>query len=149
MVQVWDSEHWGTSGFNGSTVSVGNFPYVFVPKNYRRKATGIITNNEPSVAWRAPNHPQACAITQTAYDDLAAKMQADSLDIFVRNLQNIDTAEKASVYAEQMRIAADLIDWRQHWHPHGKRPAKGIDRRRTGDRHSQMGRGPPTVPTVC
>ncbi len=125
VVQVWDSHHWGTTGFNGSTVSVGNFPYVFNPKNYRRKATGIITDNEPSVAWRAPNHPQACALTQTAYDDLAAKMQADSLDIFLRNLQNIDSPDKASVYAEELRIAADLIGWRKHWHPHGKGPKNG------------------------
>lgn len=125
VVQVWDSHHWGTSGFNGSTVSVGNFPYVFRPKNWRRRATGIITDNEPSVAWRAPNHPQACAITQTAYDDLAAKMQADSLDIFLRNLENIDSPEKALVYAEQLRIAADLIDWRQHWHLHGKGKRRG------------------------
>ena len=120
IVQVWDSQHWGTSGFDGKTVAVTNFPYVFTPKNFRRKATGIITDNEPSVAWRAPNHPQACALTQTAYDDLAAKMQADSLDIFLRNLENIDSPEKAAVYAEELRIAADLIDWRQHWHPHGK-----------------------------
>ncbi len=125
VVRVWDSHHWGTSGFNGSTVSVGNFPYVFHPKNIRRKATGIITNNEPSVAWRAPNHPQACAITQTAYDDLAAQMQADSLDIFLRNLQNIDSPEKAHVYAEQLRMAADLIDWSKHWHPHGKSTKRG------------------------
>jgi xanthine dehydrogenase YagR molybdenum-binding subunit len=125
VVQVWDSHHWGTSGFNGSTVSVGNFPYVYRPKNYRRKATGIITDNEPSVAWRAPNHPQACALTQTAYDDLAAAMQADSLDIFLRNLENIDSPEKANVYAEQMRIAADLISWREHWHPHGKGKVRG------------------------
>ncbi|MCA9126693.1 MAG: xanthine dehydrogenase family protein molybdopterin-binding subunit [Planctomycetales bacterium] len=125
VVQVWDSEHWGTSGFNGSTVSVSNFPYVFNPKNYRRKATGIETDNEPSVAWRAPNHPQACALTQTAYDDLAAKMQADSLDIFLRNLQNIDSPEKAPVYAEQLRMAADLINWSRHWHPHGKGQKRG------------------------
>ncbi|MEZ6062528.1 MAG: xanthine dehydrogenase family protein molybdopterin-binding subunit [Planctomycetaceae bacterium] len=125
VVQVWDSQHWGTSGYDGSTVSVGNFPYVFKPKNIRRKATGIITNNEPAVAWRAPNHPQACALTHTAFDDLAAKMQADSLDIFLRNLQNIDSPDKAPVYAEQLRIAADLIDWREHWHPHGKGPKHG------------------------
>ncbi|MEO2016890.1 MAG: xanthine dehydrogenase family protein molybdopterin-binding subunit [Fuerstiella sp.] len=125
VVQVWDSHHWGTSGFNGSTVSVGNFPYVFKPKNWRRRATGIITNNEPSVAWRAPNHPQACAITQTAYDDLAAQMQADSLDIFLRNLENIDSPEKSHVYAEQLRIAADLIGWRQNWHLHGKGKRQG------------------------
>lgn len=125
VVQVWDSHHWGTSGFNGSTVSVSTVPYVFRPKNWRRQATGIITDNEPSVAWRAPNHPQACALTQTAYDDLAAKMQADSLDIFLRNLQNIDSPEKAEVYAEQLRIAADLINWRQNWHPHGKATRRG------------------------
>jgi xanthine dehydrogenase YagR molybdenum-binding subunit len=125
VVQVWDSHHWGSSGFNGSTVSVGTIPYVFRPKNFRRKATGIITNNEPSVAWRAPNHPQACAISQTAYDDLAAKMGADSLDIYMRNLHNIDSAEKADVYAEQLRIGADLIDWRKHWHPHGKGKKQG------------------------
>jgi xanthine dehydrogenase YagR molybdenum-binding subunit len=125
VVQIWDSHHWGTTGFNGRTVSVSNFPYVFRPKNYRRKATGIITDNEQSVAWRAPNHPQACAITQTAYDDLAAKMQADSLDIFLRNLENIDSPEKATVYAEQMRIAADLIGWRKHWHLHGKGKKRG------------------------
>ena len=125
VVRIWDSHHWGTSGFNGSTVSVGNFPYVFRPKNWRRRATGIITNNEPSAAWRAPNHPQACAITQTAYDDLAAKMGADSLDIFLRNLENIDSPEKAAVYAEQMRIAADLIGWRQHWHRHGQGTKRG------------------------
>ena len=125
VVQVWDSHHWGTSGFNGSTVSVGTVPYVYVPKNYRRKATGIITDNEPSVAWRAPNHPQACALCQTAYDDLAAKMQADSLDIFLRNLANIDTAEKADLYAQQLRIGADLIGWREHWHLHGQGTRRG------------------------
>ena len=125
VVQVWDSHHWGTSGFNGSTIGVTNFPYVFHPKNVRRRATGIITNNEPSVAWRAPNHPQACAITQTAYDDLAAKMGVDSFDIFMRNLENIDIPEKASLYAEEMRIAAELIGWSNHWHPHGKGNKRG------------------------
>ena len=48
----------------------------------------------------------------------AAKMGADSLDIFLRNLDNIgQPAEKAALYAEQLRIAADLIDWRANWHP--------------------------------
>ena len=125
IVQVWDSHHWGTTGFNGSTVSQRVVPYVYRPKNFRRKVTGIVTNNEPSAAWRAPNHPQGCAITQTAYDDLAHKMGADSLDIFLRNLANIDEPEKASLYAEELRIAADLIEWRKHWHPHAKGAARG------------------------
>jgi xanthine dehydrogenase YagR molybdenum-binding subunit len=53
VVQVWDSQHWGTTGFNGSTVAVNTVPYVFRPKNNRRFVTGIVTNNEPVVAWRA------------------------------------------------------------------------------------------------
>jgi len=125
VVQVWDSHHWGTTGHNGSTVSVNTVPYVFRPKNNRRKATGIRTNNTPSVAWRAPNHPQACALTQTAFDDLAAKMGADSLDIFTRNLANISAQQKADVYREELAIAAQLIDWRAKWHPHGKGPSAG------------------------
>jgi xanthine dehydrogenase YagR molybdenum-binding subunit len=125
VVQVWDSTHWGTTGHNGNTVSVGNVPYVFMPPNNRRVATGITTNNEPSVAWRAPNHPQACALTQTAYDDLAAKMGANSLDIFTKNLQNISNKDMAKLYADELKRAAELIDWKAKWHPHGKGPKQG------------------------
>jgi xanthine dehydrogenase YagR molybdenum-binding subunit len=125
VVQVWDSHHWGSTGYNGSTVSVGTIPYVFRPKNNRRRATGIITNNEQSVAWRAPNHPQACAITQTAFDDLAAKMGVSSFDIFMKNLANISSQQTAEVYADELKVAADLIDWKAKWHPHGKGPKSG------------------------
>jgi xanthine dehydrogenase YagR molybdenum-binding subunit len=88
-------------------------------------ATGVVTNNEPSVAWRAPNHPQACALTQTAYDDLAAKMGANSLDIFLRNLANISSSEMAKLYADELKLAAELMDWSAKWHPHGKGPKQG------------------------
>jgi xanthine dehydrogenase YagR molybdenum-binding subunit len=125
VVQVWDSVHWGTTGHNGGAVSVNNVPYVYLPKNNRRVATGVVTNNEPSVAWRAPNHPQACALTQTAYDDLAAKMGANSLDIFLKNLENISSSDKAKLYADELKLAAELIDWSAKWHPHGKGPKQG------------------------
>lgn len=125
VVQVWDSHHWGTTGYNGSTVSVNTIPYVFRPPNNRRLATGIITNNEPSVAWRAPNHPQACAMSQTAYDDLAAKMGISSLEVFNRNLQHLASKGKAGLYADELQIAAELIGWDQHWHPHGKGTRQG------------------------
>lgn len=125
VVQVWDSHHWGTGGFNGGTVGQNNIPYVYRPPNFRRRATGIVTNNEPSVAWRAPNHPQACAISQTAYDDLAAAMGISSLDVFQRNLKNISVADKAELYAEELKIAAERIDWQANWHPHGKGPKQG------------------------
>ncbi len=127
VVQVWDSSHWGTGGFTGGAVAHGVVPYVIVPKNYRRVATNISTNNAQARAWRAPNHPQACAITQTAYDDVAAKMGKDSYDVFLANIKagNVETQQDPAVYIAEMEIAAKLIDWKAKWHPHGKGAARG------------------------
>jgi xanthine dehydrogenase YagR molybdenum-binding subunit len=128
-ITVWDSEHWGTGGATGGAVSQNVVPYVMAPKNYRRNAINIKTNNGPSRAWRAPNHPQACAITQTALDDLAMKMGADSLEIFLKNLGTDDNAlvagAKPSVYKAEMERAAQLMDWKAKWHPHGKGQRRG------------------------
>jgi xanthine dehydrogenase YagR molybdenum-binding subunit len=125
MVQVWDSHHWGTSGTRGGGVAQSVIPYVYQPKNFRRVATGIGTNTASARAWRAPNHPQGCAITQTAYDDLARVMGANSLEIFKKNLQNIASRQTAKIYAEEMDIAARLMDWQNKWHPHGKGEKNG------------------------
>ncbi|MEQ8787627.1 MAG: xanthine dehydrogenase family protein molybdopterin-binding subunit [Pirellulaceae bacterium] len=124
LVHVWDSQQWGTSGDNGGGVSHGVIPYVLVPKNYRRVATGVKTNTARSRAWRAPNHPQACAMSQTAYDDLARIMGKDSYDVFMTNLVNAQGA-KPEVYAEEMKVGAKLIDWKAKWHPHGKGARRG------------------------
>jgi xanthine dehydrogenase YagR molybdenum-binding subunit len=128
-ITVWDSEHWGTGGANPAGVNQAVIPYVFAPKNYRRNAINIKTNNGIYRAWRAPNHPQACAITQTAIDDLAMKMGADSFDIFMKNLGTNDkplvAGAKPSVYKAEMERAAQLMDWKAKWHPHGKGQAKG------------------------
>jgi len=125
VVQVWDSSQWGTSGITGGGVADKVIPYVFEPPNYRRRSTFVTTNADQSRAWRAPNHPQACAMSQTAYDDLAAQMGANSYDIFERNLQHIASRQKAEIYAEEMKIAARLMDWNAKWHAHGKGPRRG------------------------
>ena len=124
LVKVWDSHHWGSAGYTGGGVSHGQIPYVLVPKDYRRLATNIKTNLAQSRAWRAPNHPQACAMTQTALDDLAAKMGKDSLEIFMTNLVNAENG-KGAVYGEQLKVAAQLMDWKAKWHPHGKGKPRG------------------------
>lgn len=123
IVTVWDSHHWGTSGDGGGGVSQAVIPYVFNPPNRRRRQTTIRTNISPARAWRAPNHPQGCAITQVAYDDIAAKLGMDSYDVFKANLAT--TGAKAAVYEDQMKVAAKLMDWKAKWHKHGKGPAKG------------------------
>ena len=124
VVKVWDSQHWGTFGATLGGVDQGVIPYVFNPKNRRRKAIPITTNASPSRAWRAPNHPQGCAMSQTAYDDIAAKLGISSYDVFLRNLPSVAN-EKQDVYKAEMEIAAKLMDWKAKWHPHGKGPVKG------------------------
>jgi CO/xanthine dehydrogenase FAD-binding subunit len=52
-------------------------------------------------------------------------MGISSLELYLRNLNNIDARQTAEVYTEELKLAADLIDWEAQWHPHGKGPRKG------------------------
>lgn len=124
LVTIWDSHHWGAGGGELGAVDPGTIPYVFTPANFRRKATTIRTNTGPSRAWRAPTHPQGCAMSLTAYDDVAAKLGIDSYDVFMRNLSTLPK-DRAQLYAEEMKVAAGLMDWKTKWHPHGKSDAQG------------------------
>jgi len=114
---AWDSHHWGTSGSKGGTVDLRQFPYVFEFDNRNRKATGLVCDTGDNRAWRAPPHPQLCAISHTAIDDVAIKLGMDSYDLFMKNLSK---TPKPEVYAEEMKIGAKLIDWKAKWHPAGK-----------------------------
>lgn len=117
-VIAWDSHHWGTSGIGGGGVAVNLLPYPFEFENRRVRQTGLKCNVGPNKAWRAPPHPQLCAMTQTALDDVAAKLKMDSYDFFMKNLDQTQS-KKAEVYAEEMKIAAREIDWKAKWHPRG------------------------------
>jgi xanthine dehydrogenase YagR molybdenum-binding subunit len=125
LVKVWDSQLWGTAGITpGGNINAQVVPYVFAPKNLRNRQTVVLTNAAPQQAWRAPGHPQACALTQTAYDDLAAKLGMDSYELFLTNLPTVSNG-KADVYRAEMEVAARLMDWKAKWHPHGKGEARG------------------------
>lgn len=114
-ITAWDSHHWGTDGQTGGTINA--VPYVFTPPNRRVQTTGIVTNCGEKQAWRAPNHPQACALTDTAIDDLAAELEMDPYDVF---LQNLDLTWNPDIYAAQMEVAAGLLDWKALWKPRGQ-----------------------------
>ncbi len=130
-VVAWDSHHWGTDGISGGTLRLTGMPYVFDFENRSRRVTGIVTNCGPNRAWRAPHHPQLCSITDTAMDDLAAKLGMDSYDLFMNNLDQV-TNDKSEVYADQMKIGAKLIDWKGKWHAHGKNAGAGSVKRGLG-----------------
>lgn len=120
-IVAWDSHHWGTNGPQGGTVS--QVPYVLEPEHRRVRTTGIVTNCGPARAWRAPNHPQACALTCTAVDDLAAALGMDPYDVFMKNV-NISTGSQLpnppEVYKAEMEIAERLMDWKSKWKGRGK-----------------------------
>ncbi len=112
----WQSESWSTGGPTGG--GMPPIPYVFTEiPNRRMRHIAVSTNVGPQRAWRAPNHPQAAALTMTAITDLAAKLGMDPLDVF---LKNVGLTARGDVYRTELTKAAELMDWKAKWHPPGK-----------------------------
>jgi xanthine dehydrogenase YagR molybdenum-binding subunit len=110
---AWDSLGWGTGG--PSTLNSPPIPYVWEIPNKRTAFVSVRNNIGPARAWRAPNHPQAAALTMTALDDLAAKLNMDPLDFFLKNIDM--TGTRSSYYKEELLLAADMIGWKKLWKP--------------------------------
>ncbi len=119
---AWQSESWGTGGPGGG--GAPPMPYVVNIPNQRKQHTAIATNIGPARAWRAPNHPQGCLITMSAIEDCAAKLNMDPLQLMLKNIAltapSEDTFHRADTYRDELMIAADLIGWKQNWHPRGQ-----------------------------
>jgi xanthine dehydrogenase YagR molybdenum-binding subunit len=119
-IVAWDSHHWGSNGgLKGGTLNLAQYPYVFQFDNVNRKATGLMTNAGPDRAWRAPPHPQLCALTDTAIDDIAAKLGKSAVDVFLANIDKTNEKLQAT-YTAEIKRAAELIGWSKKWHAHGK-----------------------------
>ena len=78
---------------------------------------GIRTNRGGQRGWRAPSHPQGCFITMSALADLAAALKMDELEFFLKNLELHRTVR--DVYREELKIAAELIGYKQKAHLRG------------------------------
>jgi len=119
---AWDSQSWGTGGPGAGAAPP--LPYVWQFPNSRVKHTAVLTNIGPERAWRAPNHPQMCAITMCAVDDLAAKLEMDPYDLFMKNIalagRSTPSFQPPKIYADELQKAAELFDWKKKWHPRGQ-----------------------------
>lgn len=134
---AWEHHSWSTGGPGGG--GMAPLPYVINIPNNRKKHTAVATNTGPQRAWRAPNHPQACWLTFAALDDMAAKLNMDSLDFYLKNI-NL-AGERADLYRRELQKAAELIDWKKKWHPRGD-PTPGHLKRGLGlGFHTWGGRG--------
>jgi xanthine dehydrogenase YagR molybdenum-binding subunit len=76
----------------------------------------VSLNAGPARAWRAPNHPQASFLTCSAFEDLAARLRMDPVDLFLKNL---NLTARPAVYQAQLQKAAELMEWKKRWHQRG------------------------------
>jgi xanthine dehydrogenase YagR molybdenum-binding subunit len=136
-LSAWQSDSWGTGGVGGG--GRPPIPYVLDIPNRRVQHTAISTNVGSSRAWRAPNHPQAALVTMCAFEDLAAKLERDPLDLLLQNVAM--TGVRADIYKEELGIAADLIGWKKAWHPRGDKTAGHVKRGLGLSIHTWGGRG--------
>ncbi|HUI83310.1 MAG TPA: xanthine dehydrogenase family protein molybdopterin-binding subunit [Candidatus Binatia bacterium] len=134
---AWDSRSWGTGGMGGG--GTPPLPYIFEIPNQRKQHVAITTNQGSARAWRAPNHPQAAVITMSAIEDLAAKMNIDPVDFITRNLDM--TGPRAKIYRDELPIAAELMQWKQNWHPRGDKTSGPVKRGLGLSIHTWGGRG--------
>ena len=137
MISAWDSYSWGTGGVGGG--GAPPLPYVWNIANQKKQHTAIATNQGSARAWRAPNHPQACLITNAALEDLAAKLNMDPIEFFQKNIQI--TGPRAENYAEELQIAAELADWKKLWHPRTQLTPGTVKRGLGVSLHTWGGRG--------
>lgn len=114
---TWQSQTWSTGGFGGGGMGAALFPYLFGKvENRRINHTAVSLNAGGARAWRAPNHPQVSFVTCAALEDLAAKLNMDALDFY---LKNVGLTNKPDVYRAQLTKAAELIEWKKYAHPRG------------------------------
>ena len=114
-ITAWQSESWSTGGIGGG--GSPPLPYVLDIPNQRKNHTAVSTNCGGVRAWRAPNHQQACYLTFTALEDLAAKLNMDPTELLDKNA---GMSARADVYRAQLKKGAELIDWQKLWHPRGQ-----------------------------
>lgn len=139
-VTAMEAEVWGTGGMGG--YGPPPIPYVFTKiPNTRVSGRGIRTHRGGQRAWRAPNHPQGCFLTMSAMEDTAAALQMDALEFFLKNLALTD---RPDVYAEELKIAADLIGYKQKAHVRGDKTPGPIKRGLGMSIHTWGGMGHPS-----
>lgn len=116
-IVAWESQAWGTGGV-GNFSFANQLPYVLKVADRKEVFSVVPTNTGPQRAWRAPNHPQACLITMSAFEDMAAKLGMDPLDLFLKNLSLAGVRQ--NVYRDELMKAAEMIEWKKLWRPRGE-----------------------------
>ncbi len=110
------AETHGTGGIRRRRFSL---PYVYDVPASIASPLDVFVNCRLSAAMRAPGHPQGCAMTEAAMDDLADKLGMDPLEFRLKNLDPGDF--QTPIYrGARSRLGAELIGWREKRKPRGQ-----------------------------
>jgi xanthine dehydrogenase YagR molybdenum-binding subunit len=138
-ITAFQSMTYGSPGYAGAAgVNFQQLPYIYVATipNLKKVNNTVRLNVAQQRAWRAPGHPQSCALTEWPVDDLAAKLGLDPMQLRLKNLpqNSADAMAKSpqsltalwnTIWTEEIKIAAKLAEWEKKWHPPGQGPDKG------------------------
>ena len=106
----------GTGGVGGGADVI--LPYVYSVPNTAVTQSTVLTNFGNQRAMRAPRHPQSCALTEAAMDDLADKLGMDPLEFRLKNLNPGDF--HTPIYEAELKMGAELIGWHEKRKPRGQ-----------------------------
>jgi xanthine dehydrogenase YagR molybdenum-binding subunit len=126
----------GTGGVGGGADVI--LPYVYSVPNTAVTQSTVRTNFGSQRAMRAPRHPQSCALTEAAMDDLADKLGMDPLEFRLKNLPVGDF--HTPIYEAEVKMGAELIGWHEKRKPRGQN-GTGAIRRGLGMALHQWGGG--------
>src|SRR4030095_892355 len=79
-------------------------PYIYRMGDTYREDYALHTNEDSSIAMRAPGHPQAPFAVETLVDELAYKIKMDPVAFRIKNLRD-------EVYHRQLKRGAAEIGW--------------------------------------
>jgi xanthine dehydrogenase YagR molybdenum-binding subunit len=79
-------------------------PYIYKAGEFYREVYSLHTNEDSSVAMRAPGHPQASFAIESLMDELAYKIKMDPVAFRMKNLTD-------PVYYRQLERGAKVIGW--------------------------------------
>ena len=79
-------------------------PYIYKAGEFYREVYSLHTNEDSSVAMRAPGHPQASFAIESLMDELAYKIKMDPVAFRIKNLTD-------PVYHRQLERGAKVIGW--------------------------------------
>jgi xanthine dehydrogenase YagR molybdenum-binding subunit len=101
-IVAFDAKLHGTGGVNqGAGVPC---PYIYSVGASRVEQTSVYTNAGDQRAWRAPGHPPASFLMESALEDLAVRMGIDPLEMRLKNDPN-------QMRQAQWKEGAKLIGW--------------------------------------